>query len=254
MTEDSAGTRQDHDVDQPLAAPEPPLPTTALPAYAELAKIVLGGQPLGAVLTRVSELTAELVPTAEDVSVTLIERGRPRSVAFSGRLAVVLDERQYEAGFGPCMDAAVSGEVIAIPDTSHDEAYPDFARQAARAGIQHTLSIPLPLTVQGTTGALNIYAVGEPFGAETRDLAVGFASYAAVAVANAAVYAGALDEAQQLRDAMHSRAVIEQAKGIIMAQLHCDANEAFTILRDNSNRANRKLRDIAQAVVDSISR
>jgi GAF domain-containing protein len=226
---------------------------TPVPAYAELGKIVLSGQPLGAVLTRVSQLTRELISAAADVSVTVIERGRPRSVAFSGHLAIALDERQYEAGFGPCMDAAAISEIITIDDTSASSMYPEFGRQAARAGIKHTLSIGLPVIVQGTMGALNIYGADEPFSFADRETATTFASYAAVAIANAAVYAGALDETEQLREAMVSRAVIEQAKGIIMAQQRCDAGEAFNFLRQSSNASNRKLRDLAQQIVDQAS-
>src|SRR4051812_19188132 len=70
----------------------------AAPAYAQLARIVLGGQPLGQVLGRVAELAAELIPGAEEVSVTLMQRGRARSVAFSGQRAALLDERQYQDG------------------------------------------------------------------------------------------------------------------------------------------------------------
>jgi GAF domain-containing protein len=224
----------------------------AIPAYTELARIVLGDQPLGAVLSRVAQLAADLVPEVTEASVTVIDHGRARSVAFSGRRAAILDERQYEDGYGPCMDAAVTGEVIVIADTSTDTLYPQFSRAAARAGIRHTLSVGLATMVQGTTGALNLYGTEGLFGRAAHDVATGFAAYAAVAVSNAAVLAGALDEVEQMRAAMASRAVIEQAKGIIMATRRCSADEAFHVLRDASSRSNRKLRDIAQALVDDV--
>jgi GAF domain-containing protein len=222
-------------------------------AYAELARIVLGGQPLGAVLSRVADLAADLVPGIDEVSVTLIDRGRARSVAFSGRLAVILDERQYEDGFGPCMDAAVTGEIIAVEDTATDAHYPQFGAAAARAGVRHSLSIGLTAMMQGTTGALNLYGMEDPLDASSRDVASGFASYAAVAVSNAAVYAGALDEVEQMRAAMASRATIEQAKGIVMATRRCTAEQAFDFLRETSSRSNRKLRDIAQVLVEEVT-
>jgi GAF domain-containing protein len=201
----------------------------------------------------VARLAADLIPGIEEVSVTLIEGGRPRSVAFSGQRASVLDERQYEDGYGPCLDAAVSGQTIAIEDTSVSTLYPQFSRAAARAGIRHTLSMCLAMTVKDTTGALNMYGATRPFDQSSRDVATDFAAYAAVAVGNAAVYAGALDEVEQLRAALNSRATIEQAKGIIMAARRCTPEEAFDILRTTSSRANRKLRDIAQALVNDIS-
>ena len=223
----------------------------AVSAYAELAKIVLNQQPLGAVLRRIAELAAKIIPGANDVSVTLIERNRARSVAFTGPLATALDERQYEDGFGPCMDAAVTGQLIQIEDTTQDEIYPEFSRQARRHGIRHTLSIGMP-TQQDTTGALNIYGDGTagPFDQAARDIAATFAGYAAIALLNAALYAGALDEVSQMHRAIASRASIEQAKGILMRDQHCTADEAFAILRERSSHTNRKLRDIAQSIID----
>jgi GAF domain-containing protein len=223
---------------------------TEAAAYAELARISLAGRGLNEVLQRVAELAAHVVPGADTVSVTLVERGRARSVAFHGPLAAALDERQYEAGFGPCLDAAATGTLISIDDTADEQVYPDFARQAQRQGIRHTLAVGLA-AVHGTGGAINVYSRGAdgPLGPPARDAATRFAGYAAVAVTNAAVYAGTLDEIDQMRQAMASRALIEQAKGMIMYVRGCDADEAFDVLRETSNRENRKLSEIAEAFV-----
>jgi GAF domain-containing protein len=247
---------QEFDLFQKAAEPEPisEAVKAALPAFAELARIMLPEQPLGAVLRRVAELGAQTIPGATEVSVTLVERGRPRTVAFAGDLAVTLDERQYAIGFGPCMDAAVTGQLISIDDTSNDPNYPEFAYQAARKGIRHTLSIGMP-ALQETSGALNVYGSGKPFDEAARAIATTFAEYAAVALLNAAVYAGALDEVAQMHQALASRASIEQAKGIIMAKQGCSPDEAFTVLVTMSSRTNRKLRDIAQIIVsETVSR
>ena len=75
-------------------------------AFDELATIMLGAQPLGQVLRRVADLAQRAIPEAAAVSVTLLDGDQARSVAFTGDLAAGLDERQYEAGFGPCMDCA----------------------------------------------------------------------------------------------------------------------------------------------------
>ena len=73
----------------------------------------------------------------------------------------------------------------------------------------------------------------------------------AVAVANADAHWQLGEQARNMRLAMESRAVIEQAKGVLMAQRHIDAESAFEILRDASQRYNRKLRDIAAGIVES---
>ena len=77
------------------------------------------------------------------------------------------------------------------------------------------------------------------------------AEIVAVAVANADAHAQLGDQARNMRVAMESRAVIEQAKGVLMAQRHVDADQAFELLREASQRSNRKLRDIALGIVGS---
>ena len=223
-------------------------------AFAELSKIMLGAQPLSETLSRVAELAKQSIPGAAEVSVTLMQDGTVTSVSFTGPLAVQLDERQYEAGFGPCMEAALSGATIPIDDTAHSGTYPDFGRIAFRHGITHTMSIGLPVE-RRTVGALNIYGSGEgPFDETTAELATAFASYAAVAVANAGLYASTATLAGNLQKALDSRAVIDQAKGILMGRHHCSADTAFGLLVRQSSTSSRRLRDIAQDIVDGVQR
>jgi GAF domain-containing protein len=223
-------------------------------AFAELSKIMLGAQPLSETLSRVAELAKHTIPGAAEVSVTLMQDGTVTSVSFTGPLAVQLDERQYEAGFGPCMEAALSGATIPIDDTAHSGTYPDFGRIAFRHGITHTMSIGLPVE-RRTVGALNVYGTGDgPFDETTAELATAFASYAAVAVANAGLYASTATLAGNLQKALDSRAVIDQAKGVLMGRHRCSADAAFDLLVRQSSQRNRKLRDIAQDIVDEVQR
>jgi GAF domain-containing protein len=226
--------------------------TATAPAYTELAKIVLGEQPLTTILYRIAELTQQVVPGADDVSVTLITPDGARTAAFTGSRAPMLDERQYSDGFGPCMDAAASGQAIMIEDTSRGDMYPGFSSQACRAGIHRTLSIGI-ITIHDTSAAINIYGAGPtgPFDQAAQDIATTFAGYAAVALLNAARYQDTLLQVQQMRQAMASRATIEQAKGILMRDRGCTPEEAFEILKTMSSQTHRKLRDVAQAVVET---
>jgi GAF domain-containing protein len=235
----------------PAATGRPPDPTTA---FAELSRIMLGAQPLSETLSRVAELAKQTIPGAAEASVTLMQGPGVTSVSFTGPLAAQLDERQYESGFGPCMDAALSGATIPIDDTAHSDAYPDFGRTASRHGITHTLSIGLPVE-RRTIGALNVYGTGDArFDESTAQLGTAFASYAAVAVANAGLYATTATLAANLQRALGSRAVIDQAKGILMGRHHCSADAAFDLLVQRSSAGNRKLRDIAQDIVDDVQR
>jgi GAF domain-containing protein len=219
-----------------------------------LSKIMLDAQPMPETLTHVAELAKESIPGALDVSVTLMQNGKVFSVAFTGSLAVQLDERQYEAGFGPCVDAALSGKIITIEDTAASEAYSDFGRMARRKSITHTRSIGLSTSRQ-TVGALNVYGAGaEGFDETSKELATAFAGYAAVAVANAGVYASAVALVRNLQRALESRAAIDQAKGILMGRHGLSAEDAFDLLAEQSQHSNRKVREIAQEMVDQVQR
>jgi AmiR/NasT family two-component response regulator len=103
-------------------------------------------------------------------------------------------------------------------------------------------------------GALNLYAsTPEPLADRAIERAQVFANYAGVAVANAALDNHTAELADQMRAAMQSRSVIEQAKGILMERLGCDADNAFSYLSKLCQRSDRKLRDIAQWLVENPS-
>ena len=218
-------------------------------AFAELGRISLSELTLAEVMNRVAELARATVPGADEVSVTLVNEGRASTVAFTGQIALHLDERQYEAGFGPCTDAAEGGAQINIADVATDARYPDFARAAALAGISSSLSLGMPLP-QRTVGGLNLYARSAgAFDPDAVAVAQVFADYAAIALANANLLHASERTARQMEQAMATRAVIEQAKGILMARLGIDADAAFAHLARQSQEANRKLNDIAAELV-----
>ena len=134
--------------------------------------------------------------------------------------------------------------------TADDERWPEFSAAALEAGIRSTLSLPLVVGGDGL-GALNIYC-HEPSGFSPADEVLGasFASYASVALANARMYWRAQRLAAQLEEAMSSRGVIEQAKGIIIARQGCSADEAFQALVTVSQRTHVKLHDVAGDLVE----
>ncbi len=165
------------------SVPEPDLRDSSA-VHLELSRVLLGDHTLTEVLDTVAHLAKAALPEVDEVSVTLVDGDRARSVVFTGELAVQLDERQYETGFGPCLDAARTGEVVLVPDTSEDTRYPQFARQAARAGVGRTLSVGMPVPGR-TVGGLNVYLRGgRGFDEDLISRADTFAAYAAVALAN----------------------------------------------------------------------
>jgi GAF domain-containing protein len=219
--------------------------------HAELAGVVVVGRELPDVLTEIVQISRRAMPGAEAASITLIRDDRAFTAAFDGQLAMDADELQYQRGYGPCMDAGRSGEVFVVEDMAAEDRWPDYAEHAGRLGVRSSLSIPLPF--QGATiGALNNYALRAGAFGET-DLRLGeeVAALVAIAVANAEAAARATDDLANMRRAMATRAVIEQAKGILMERYKVTAEQAFTLLTHASQRANVKLRDVADELVST---
>lgn len=218
-------------------------------AFAELGQINLANSDMASVLDRVAALARLTISNAAEVSVTLLQGGKASTAAFTGRMALYLDERQYENGYGPCLDACRAGETVVITDMAKENRWPDYTPEAVRCGAGSSISVGLPV-LDAVTGALNIYgAEPDTFDDDAIELARTFANYAAVALANAQLYTTTAALARQMQEAMASRAVIEQAKGVIVAQRGCTTEDAFDILVRASQAANRKLRDIAEGLV-----
>ena len=220
-------------------------------ALRALARLSLRDRALRDILGEVTRIATTAVPGAESTSITLIRDERGFTAAHDGQMALDADELQYDRGYGPCLDAGRTGLAMLVPDMREEERWPDYAAAVVADGVLSSLSVPLPF--QGATiGALNIYA-GKPHAFGDESLAIGeeVAAYIAVAVANAESFAASTDLAHQMQEAMASRSVIDMAKGILMAQNGCSPDEAFTMLSHASQRSNRKLRDLARAIVDT---
>jgi GAF domain-containing protein len=202
-------------------------------------------------LQTVADLAKTVMPGNPEASVTLVVKDRPTTVATSGQLALDLDEKQYERGHGPCLHAARTGELTEVGDTRTDPRWPDYMPRAVERGALSSLSVPLAIDeVEEVCGALNIYA-REPraFDEDSRTAATRFGPYAAVAAGNLYSYQNARDLAANLRIALETRGVIDQAKGILMDRHRLTADQAFQALAQMSMKSNRKLRAVAEDLV-----
>jgi len=221
----------------------------------DLNRVVLAGRALTDVLTEIVTIAAKGIPGADSTSITLLRGDEAFTAAHSGDMALAADEMQYERGYGPCMDAGRGNVVLRVDDMAVETRWPDYAQKVLSVGVRSSLSVPLPF--QGSSiGALNNYSsqVGAFASPEALQAGLDVSEAVAVAVVNADGYAKVIDQAHNMRLAMDSRAVIEQAKGVLMAQRGVDADKAFDMLREASQRYNRKLRDIAAGIVESTQR
>jgi GAF domain-containing protein len=214
-----------------------------------LARVVLVDRAFNQILSEITTIARESMPGPEAASITLIRGEKAFTAAYDGQMALDADELQYERGYGPCVDAGRAGQVFLIDDMRSEQRWPDYARNACEHGIGSSLSVPLPF--QGAMiGALNTYA-GHPhaFGEDDIALAQEIAAWVAVAVENAEATTRTAEDLVHLRTAMLSRAVIEQAKGVLMERYKITQDQAFTLLTHASQNTNVKLRDVAEELV-----
>jgi GAF domain-containing protein len=218
-------------------------------AFAEIGRMPFGEISLGDSLARIAELARQTIPDAAEVSVTLSGPGGAHTAAFTGRPALILDEWQYRHGYGPCLAAALAAITVEIPDTAGEGRWPRWGDRAVQAGVHSSMSIGVPLH-RSVAGALNVYS-GTPNGFDEKalDLAHIFAGYVAVAIANGIPVTVAAEPVA----ALDNRAIIEQAKGVVMAERGCGAEEALAVLASMSRVARRPVRDIAAEVVAGVA-
>jgi GAF domain-containing protein len=165
----------------------------------------------------------------------------------------VLAAGLVRGGLSCGMTIQPDGKPVRIEDTAEKARWPEFEAQAASHGIRSCLALPLS-TDGKPVGALNLYArEASAFGTAEARLAENFAHNASGALSLAIRLASHAALIEQLRSSLASRGVIDQALGIIMAREHCTQERAFAILRSASQNSNVKLRDIASAVVTSVT-
>jgi GAF domain-containing protein len=208
---------------------------------------------MDAFLDKMARLAAEVVTPVAACGITVRRDGHPFSAATSNDLAAQVDELQYGADHGPCLDAMRGGTVVQVDDLRRDERWDDYRPRAIALGVVSSLS--LPLIVDGESlGALNLYAATpSPFAGPLRRDAEAFATQCAAALTVSLRQVRQARLQQQLAEAMVSSSVIDQAVGILMGQQRCTAVVAFDLLRQASQHRNRKLRDVAAEIVTNVS-
>jgi GAF domain-containing protein len=218
-------------------------------ALEQLGSLALRDHSMDTLLQRVVDLVKDVMPGPVESSISLLVADKPSTAVFTGQLALDCDESQYGRGHGPCLHAATTGEITEVPDTRSDSRWREYMDHAVAQGALSSLSIPLPIS-EGMAGALNMYG-REPhtFDDAARSAAQKFVPYAGVALANMQTYENARKLADGLQTALESRAVIDQAKGILMERYKLTADAAFQVLARTSQHNNRKLRAVADDLV-----
>ncbi len=217
-----------------------------------------GEEPLDEVLQRLAETATRAIQDADAVTVT-VNPQQPRTAAASDTSLVEIDEKQYAADRGPCLEAARTLQAVRAVVGDNSDTWPEFETAADEHGVRAYLSVPIVLPAadhsDGThVGSLNIYSyTATAFDPFDEGLMLLFTTAASAAIDNAHRWQRSREQISQLETALVSRAVIDQAKGMLMAVHSCTADEAFAMLVQQSQNKNVKLRDVAKDLLDSVA-
>jgi hypothetical protein len=216
-------------------------------ALVELADSLRPDEPREALLARVAARVVTLMPGADGVTVTLFVGGHPDTVAATERSLIRLDEVQYAAENGPCLESLNTETVVRASPAEMSERWPEFGKVARQVGIGTSLSCPLFLPLDGAvptqravgrrlSGALNVWSFRQgAFAPVESALIAMFTSAMSSIILTAARWAEARKQANELLDALENRDAIATAKGIVMVRHDLDADDAFKWLVNASH-------------------
>jgi GAF domain-containing protein len=216
----------------------------------EYVRTTLGTYGIAETLQRLTEQCLEVLGCAgAGVSVGDAE-GRLHDVTATNAATAVVELEQVQGKEGPCHDVFASGERRAIADLGQCEArWPSYVRIALDQGRRAVLGVPM-VADDTIIGVLDVHqSMVWEWGPDEEEAAQLLADMAAGYIANLRLLSTTRRLADQLRRALDSRVVIEQAKGVVATSCDVDMDTAFHLLRRESQSTNRRLHEVARDVV-----
>jgi len=229
---------------------ETPRETQVLDAVVTLVDSLLDDFDVVDLLTDLTERCAALLDVSAAGLLLVDPLEQLRLLAATSEQARELELFQLQADQGPCLDCFRTGRPVSVPDLAATERWPRFTVAAHEAGFVSVHAIPMRLRDE-IIGALNLFHT-TPGSLDPARLRVGqaLADVATIGLLQQRAIARRDILTAQLQTALNSRILIEQAKGIIAERVHCDLATAFSLLRRQARSSQRRLSDLAQAIVD----
>lgn len=173
-------------------------------------------------------------------------------MASSDEEAHALEVLELQNQEGPCLDAYRLGNVVQADASSTSARWPLFAPHAQARGYLAVSAVPMRLRLD-VIGALNLFRDRDEVlsDSEVRD-AQALADIATISLLQERVLRESRLVAEQLQQALTSRVVLEQAKGVLAVKIGCDVDQAFLLLRSYARTRNLRLSDVARQVVEGV--
>jgi hypothetical protein len=216
-------------------------PTRLAMVFADIAEQLYNADSFDDVLSRIAEAAVSTIAGCRMASVTLLERSEYRTAASTDPAATAVDQAQYQAHEGPCLDAIDAPMVYA--QSFPDERWPTLASRPTAASSA---------TADSSSGSLNSYGViPAAFNDSAQEIGLILAAHASVAARAANERSTLQSLGRDLQQVLLSRDVVGQAKGILMERLKLTPEDAFDLLRRSSQNLNVKLRDVARSLAET---
>ena len=219
--------------------------------FVELADTLVDDFDVVELLTLLTDRCVDVLDVAAAGMMLVAPEGDLRVMASSSEAMRVLELFEVQAQEGPCLDCYRTGEPVASHDlVASAHRWPRFGAEAIEAGFRSVVALPMRL--RGTiVGALNIFnaAPGEMPKADV-DVAQALSDVATIAILQHRAVREAQVVSEQLQNALNSRVVIEQAKGILAERIGLEMEQAFSALRNHARHHNLRLVDVSRAVID----
>jgi GAF domain-containing protein len=218
--------------------------------FVELADTLVDDFDLIDFLHVLTERCVQLLGVAAAGLLLADQRDNLRVVAASSERTRLLELFALETDQGPGVDCFRSGRPVSVPDLPATGRWPRFAAAAAEVGFRAVHALPMRLRAE-VIGALSLFN-GNAGGLDPGRLRIGqaLADVSTIGLLQQRAIRRREVLAEQLQTALNSRVAIEQAKGVLAERLRLDMGEAFAVLRQHARLRNRRLSEVAQAVVN----
>jgi hypothetical protein len=238
---------------------QPPSGTRVRGPLAE-ALVQLAGTPddmptIDAQLRKLVQLLADRVTGVDYASVTALRDDTYVTVATSSDLALAVDQAQYADNDGPCLQSLQNQTVVPVPDIAATMTWPGFRKAAVKMGLHASVSIPLTTGSGATVAALNLY------GRDPGAMALLIAGLAVVCDPSRPLPPDTLpygDDGREellagVAEALNVHASIQRAMGVIMAEMHGSAADAYVKLRLKAADAGLSLPAAATMITQQVA-
>jgi hypothetical protein len=218
---------------------------------AELLSLVTAGEARS--LNKLTQIAVSQVPGCSAANASIWRDGEMAATAATHPGSAWLTDFQLAEGDGPLIAAVDGIATMSCPDTLTETRWPEFTREALRLGIR--CSVHLVEELPPLTLVISLFGVRSGvLDADSAPMARMLAVFGQAALASTVVYGQTQRTASQLRDGVAARAVVDQAKGILMHALGCDADRALEHLRRESQRRHVKVTEVAAQVISTHAR